>query len=332
MAKPTPCKGAQAEDAQGRSAHAGRKVQRESGAFATAPFVSLVDRTMTALGMIAPALVPPAIVALGLMATPAAAQPERIVSLNLCTDQMALMLAPRETIRSISYLAARPDISAASDRAQGIPLNHGRSEEILPLSPDIVLAGRYTSRATVFLLERLGYPVLDLDISRSIADVRERVREVGHALAAETAADAAIAAMDARLAALAPPPGTRRPTALYYQLNSHTAGTDTLVSDVMAHAGLDNLGARLGVHGHGRVPLETLLALEPEILVVDDRKPQAPALAYEALQHPALQAMIARSHEVVVPTRLWICGIPAVVEAVAILAEARRQLIAGSGT
>ncbi|VUX47070.1 conserved hypothetical protein [Candidatus Defluviicoccus seviourii] len=267
-------------------------------------------------------------VVLGTIA-PVHAQPDRIVSLNLCTDQMALMLVPRETIRSLSYLAVRPDISAASDRAGGIPLNHGRSEEILPLHPDMILAGRYTSRPTVFLLKRLGYDVLDQDISRSIADVRERVREVGRALGRASEAEARVAAMDARLAALAARPGERRPTALYYQPNGYTAGADTLVGDVMAHAGLDNLGARARVQGHGRMPLETLIELQPEILIVDDRKPQAPALAYEALRHPALKAMIDRSVQVIVPTRLWICGIPTVVDAVEILAAAREQVLSG---
>ena len=249
--------------------------------------------------------------------------------MNLCSDQMALMLAPRESIRSVSYLSVRPDISAASDRALGIPLNHGRSEEILPLHPDIVLAGRYTSRPTVFLLKRLGYDVLDQDISRSIADVRERVREAGRALGRASEAEARVAAMDARLATLAPNPGERRPTAIYYQPNGYTAGADTLVGDIIAHAGLDNLGANAGVRGHGRVPLETLIELQPEILIVDDRKPQAPALAYEVLRHPALKSMIDRSEQVIVPTRLWICGIPAVVDAVEILAEAREQALSG---
>ncbi|NJO55935.1 MAG: ABC transporter substrate-binding protein [Rhodospirillales bacterium] len=129
--------------------------------------------------------------------------------MNLCTDQLALTLAPRETIRSLSYLAARPDISLASDRVGDIPLNHGRSEEILPLAPTIVLAGRYTSRPTVFLLKRLGYPVLDQDISRSIADVRARVREVGRALDQVAEAEGLVAAMDARLAYLAPTPAHR---------------------------------------------------------------------------------------------------------------------------
>ena len=290
---------------------------QRAGLCATAPSLPATRAALVLIAVVSAAI------------APAHAQPERIVSLNLCTDQMALMLVPRETIRSLSYLAVRPDISAASDRAGGILLNHGRSEEILPLRPDMILAGRYTSRPTVFLLKRLGYDVLDQDISRSIADVRERVREVGRALGRASEAEAQVAAMDARLAALAPRPGERRPTALYYQPNGYTAGADTLVGDVMAHAGLDNLGARARVQGHGRMPLETLIELQPEILIVDDRKPQAPALAYEAMRHPALKMMIDRSVQVIVPTRLWICGIPTVVDAVEILAAAREQVRSG---
>jgi ABC-type Fe3+-hydroxamate transport system, periplasmic component len=280
----------------------------------TASFFRLLFRTAASLLIL-------------LAAVPAGAKPERIVSLNLCTDQLALKLAPREVIRSVSYLAARPDISPAAGEVGGIMLNHGRAEEVLPLEPDIVLAGRYTSRPTVFLLQRLGYRVFDQDISRSLADVRERVREVGRALERELEAEELVAAMDARLATLALPPGTRRPTAVYYQPNGYTAGDDTLVGDIIAKAGLENLGGRLGIHGHARLPLEKLLELNPQLLIVGDAKPDTPALAYEVLRHPALQALMDRSVRVTVPTRLWICGIPAVVDAVAILAEARQQLV-----
>lgn len=280
----------------------------------TASFVLRLCRTAAALLLL-------------LAAAPAQAKPERIVSLNLCTDQLALKLAPREAIRSVSYLAARPDISPAAGEVGGIMLNHGRAEEVLPLDPDIVLAGRYTSRPTVFLLKRLGYPVFDQDISRSLADVRERVREVGRALERKEQAEDQVAAMDTRLASLAPPSGTRRPTALYYQPNGYTAGDDTLVGDIIAKAGLENLGGRLGIRGHARIPLEKLLELNPELLIVGDVRPDTPALAYEVLRHPALQALIDRSERVTVPTRLWICGTPATIDAVAILAEARQRLV-----
>ncbi|MFO1153913.1 MAG: ABC transporter substrate-binding protein [Rhodospirillales bacterium] len=215
---------------------------------------------------------------------PARARPERIVSINLCSDQLTLMLAPRASIRSLSYLVARPDASAFSDRVGDTPLNHGRAEEILPLAPDMILAGRYTSRPTIFLLQRLGYPVLDQDISRSVADVRDRVREVGRAIGAEAEAETAVADMDVRLADLSPQPGDdRRPTAIYYQPNGYTAGDDTLVGDIITHAGLKNLADGLGVRGHERMPLETLLHLSPDLLIFSDVQPQAPALAYEVL-------------------------------------------------
>lgn len=305
---------------------------------AAGPSIQAPSRSVwrLAFGVIAPLFSPAAfgLVLVGLLpfsATFADAIPRHIVSLNLCTDQMALMLAP-QTIRSVSYLAARPDISYRSDLAQGVPHNHGRSEEILPLEPDLVLAGRYTSRPTVFLLRRLGYNVFDQDISRSIDEVRQRVLEVGQVLAAETQAEALIAAMDERLAALAPAAGEDQPTAVYYQANGYTAGDDTLVGDIIAHAGLENLGGRIGIRGHGRMALETLLDLRPDILIRDDQQPQAPALAYEVLRHPALKALIDRSLQVVVPTRLWICGIPAVTEAVAILSQARQRLTERPGS
>ncbi len=298
--------------------------------------VSSRSRWRPAIDVTAPFFFPAAAgllaAALLLAAAPAGAAPQRIVSVNLCTDQLALLMAPREHVISVSYLAARPDISFESDRVGDILLNHGRSEEILPLAPDIVLAGRYTARPTVFLLQRLGYKVFDQDISRSIAEVRERVGEVGEVLGTQAEARALIAAMDQRLAALAPTTGERRPTAVYYQANGYTAGNDTLVGDIIEHAGLENLGGRLGIAGHGRMPLETLLDLQPDILIRDDQPPRAPALAYEVLRHPALQALIDRSLQVTVPSRLWICGIPTVVEAVAILSEARRQITAGAGS
>ena len=101
--------------------------------------------------------------------------------------------------------------------------------------------------------------------------------------------------MDRRLAALALAAGGRRPTAVYYQANGHAAGDNTLVGDIISHAGLENLGGRLGLRGHGSMPLETLIELKPDILIREDQQPEMPALAYEVLRNPALKALIDRS-------------------------------------
>ena len=265
---------------------------------------------------------------LALAADAAVAKPSRIVSLNLCTDQLTLALADRARIASLSYLVADPALSASTAAAADLRLNHGRSEEILPLEPDLVIAGRNATRPTVTLLRRLGYTLVELDLTHSLADVRERIRQLGHSLGDDDRAEALIQAFDARLAAAGAPSPGRRPTALYLQPNGYTAGRGTLIGDIIEHAGFENLGARLAVEGHGQLSLEALLVTAPDVIITDDSSPRTPALAYETLRHPAIAALTADAERVTVPLRYWICGLPETLRAVEILAAARRRMVA----
>ena len=71
-----------------------------------------------------------------------AAKPERIVSVNLCTDQMLLELAPRQRIAAVTNLATDPLSTPVPEQAAGLPDRHearvGRREgrrEFLRLLP-----------------------------------------------------------------------------------------------------------------------------------------------------------------------------------------------------
>ena len=66
-------------------------------------------------------------VAAALAAAPAHADaPRRVVSMNLCTDQLAMLVAGEGQLLSVSPLSADPRGSAMADVAAGYPLNHGR--------------------------------------------------------------------------------------------------------------------------------------------------------------------------------------------------------------
>ena len=93
------------------------------------------------------------LVACGFLALciPAAAAPARVVSTNLCTDQLAMLLAAPGQLVSVSWLAADPRSSTMAAEAARYPANHGLAEEIFLLSPDLVLAGSYTARTAVDL-------------------------------------------------------------------------------------------------------------------------------------------------------------------------------------
>lgn len=251
----------------------------------------------------------------------AEAKARRIVSINLCTDQLVLMLARREAIASISYLARDPALSALAEKAAGIPVNHGRAEEILGFAPDLVLTGPFTGRTTTALLRRLGVRVVAIDLARSLADVRRITRTVGAAVGETARAERLIAAMDAAFAALPHPRGPR-PVAAILRTDAVTAGRGTLIDAVLRAAGFDNLAARRGLSGYGYLPLEALVRAAPDVLVLSPTDPRRPAQAEAVLRHPALDRLAGRWRKVVLPGRLWTCGTPLVARAAALLAGA----------
>src|SRR5688572_25681589 len=66
--------------------------------------------------------------------------PQRIASLNICIDQLLWELVPHERLVSISYLTADPIWSPIAEQVQGVAVNHGLAEEIVPLKPDVIFA------------------------------------------------------------------------------------------------------------------------------------------------------------------------------------------------
>jgi hypothetical protein len=116
------------------------------------------------------------------------------VSINLCTDQLAMMLAAPGQLVSVSDLAADPHSSAMAREARAFPANHGRAEEVYLLRPDLVLAGAYSDPATVAMLRRVGLRVVQFDTARSLADTRDRIAQMARLLGREAAGAALIAA------------------------------------------------------------------------------------------------------------------------------------------
>jgi iron complex transport system substrate-binding protein len=249
-------------------------------------------------------------------------KPTRIVSVNLCTDELVLRLADRKNVVSVTYLAERSSISNIADLAREIPVNHGLAEEVIPLDPDLVVAGIYTARAAVALLKRTGIPVLDLDVPRSLDEIRAQYRRVGLALGEEQKAERIIAEMDSRLAAIPVNSASARPRAMVFNANGYTIGKGTLTDEIITRAGLEDLSATLGIDKYERIPLEAVVTHAPDVLILSSFRDGPPAIATEVLRHPVLAKMSDRMHVVVMPGRLWTCAGPGNIDAIALLNDA----------
>jgi iron complex transport system substrate-binding protein len=247
--------------------------------------------------------------------------PKRVVSINLCTDQLAMLLAAPGQLVSVSDLARDPQASAMVAEAGAYPANHAQAEEIYLLEPDLVLAGSYSDPATLSMLERLGIRVERFDPAYGLDAVESGIRHMGAVLGRPAQAEAMARDFAARRAQFLAAPGG--PLAASYSANGYTTGAGSLTGEVIAAAGLRNLAAERGMQGGGILPLELLVLAAPDILIGGDVYPGA-SRAEEILRHPALAGLAAR--QVRIADHDWLCGLPRVLDVVARLeAEARRN-------
>ncbi len=253
----------------------------------------------------------------------AAEPPSRVVSLNVCTDQLAMLVAGEGQLHSVSLLAADPASSAMADAAGKYVLNHGQAEEIFLMQPDLVLAGTFSTRATVELLRRLGFRVEIFEPEASFDDIRANLLRMGEILGREARAAELVAELDAGLAELARNPPPDKVVALY-EVNSYTSGTGTLANAVVRAAGLTNLAEVLGYAGSVRLPLELLVMAEPDLIAGGDIRYDAPALAEQNFVHPAYRALAARARGVNLPSGHTVCGGPFTLRSARILQDAAR--------
>ncbi|UFS66844.1 ABC transporter substrate-binding protein [Paracoccus denitrificans] len=261
----------------------------------------------------------------GLILPAAAEPPRRVLSVNLCTDQLAMLLAAPGQIVSVSYLAQDPTASAMADQAARLPANRGRAEEIFLMRPDLVLAGAWSSPETIRLLQRLGIPVEVFPVETDIAGIRANIRRMGDVLGRQARAKALLARFDADLARLADAPPGPRPRAALYMVNGYSSGRDSLAGQIVALAGFDNVADDLGLPAGGVVPLEALLLSGPDLLVEGRRYPGS-SRAQEVLDHPALKALSRGRPAEVMSDPDWVCGTPHILRAIAQLRDARLAL------
>ena len=246
-------------------------------------------------------------------AAPAGAAPLRVVSINLCTDQLAMMLAAPGQLVSITHLARDPAASVMAEAAQAWPTNRGRAEEVYLMHPDLVLAGRYTAQPTVAMLRRLGIPVAVFEPANSFADMQTDITRMGQVLGREAEAAAMTRTFAARLAQIraATAPGPR-PLAATWSARGYMSGRQSLAGEILTMAGFDTLAARMGRERGSTLPLEALVLADPD-LVVTGRVEKGPSRSEEPLTHPAFRAL--RGNRAAFEDRDWICGLPSVLDA-----------------
>ena len=242
-----------------------------------------------------------------LLLAPRSLAATHVVSLNLCTDQMLVLLAP-EKVAALSPLARDPSLSFVAQQAEQLPTVRASAEAVLRLHPDLILAAPYGAQTALALLEQEHVRILRVSLPQNFDGIRQMTRELADALEVPARGAALLAAMDTQLATLRRSSSGLR--ALVWEPRGFTAGPGTLMDAVLRAAGLSNAadGRRVG--------LEALLRHPPDLLIVP-AAPTYPSLATALFEHPALTGIPRR----MIAPALTICAGPFSVQAVALLAR-----------
>ena len=161
------------------------------------------------------------------------------------------------------------------------------------------------------------------DLTTGIAQIREIAKLLGHPERGE----ALIAEIEAARRRLAAAPRPKSSSAMLVGNSGYTVGPESLAGALLREAGLAAPpGAPAGYGGY--VPLEKLIMLRPDFLVMTNviETPDGQGALY--LTHPAMRALYPPEKRIVLPGRFTMCAGQSLVAALDYLTDVLTKLAA----
>lgn len=239
---------------------------------------------------------------------PGTAAGPRIVSMNVCTDQLLIPLADPEQILGLSRFSRDAWQSFAAKDARRYPTLSGGAEDVLVLKPDIVVVSLFDKRSTRELLKAKGFRLAEFAVPRNLDEVKAQIREMGEVVGHPDRANAEVARLDEAITRARRAVAVRHYRVLPLSRRGWVSGNDSLLSSLLAETGLFNAAADLGISFGGFASLETIVNLRPDLIVVSEAGDRAEDDGQAFLLHPALERFYPPSKRIVIPDRLTVCG------------------------
>ncbi len=224
-------------------------------------------------------------------------RPQRIASLTLGTDEMlaALLADEPERLVGLTYLVDDPSISNLAEtellsrftetRVQADP------EQLLALEPDLIFAATFTDEAVLAQLREAGTNIIAVGDFNNVAAMLDNLAFVGDVIGARATAQALLGSLTDRLEAVASAVAeVETPVSVVYlSTDNWIAGCRTTLDDIITRAGGVNAACAGGLQDWSQVDAETLLGLDPEVIVFSSWVDVEAWLAEEAVH--GLQAV-----------------------------------------
>ena len=203
-------------------------------------------------------------------------RPERVISLDLCSDWLLAHYAEPSQILALSPLSAsyKGPIDTTS-----YALHDGSLEQLISLNPDLIVVGQYNAWLLRERLTALGYPVNILALPQTLPAVDDQNATLLSWLAPTQQYEPQYQP--------APPLAEDAPKLLKLGSNGIATGLDTFENQLLEQVGFRNYSAH---SGYQAIDLEAIIASPPERLLI--AAPQSPALANLVFEHPLWEQLL----------------------------------------
>jgi iron complex transport system substrate-binding protein len=220
----------------------------------------------------------------------------RVASLNLCTDELLLLLGQPRQIVSVSHLSHSSRETMLWRRARTHQANDGKLESVLALRPRLILTMGGSGGARTALARRFGVRLIELPYPSSPVDVVGQAEQVARLLGEERRAEPYRRRL-LQLEATRP----RIEDGAFLGSNGLSLPPQGLGASWLALAGF-----RQPALSNTRLSLEGLATNPPKWLIRSDYRTDQASRGAAWLNHPLVTRLTARTLST--DGRPWTCG------------------------
>ncbi|HIM61003.1 MAG TPA: ABC transporter substrate-binding protein [Dehalococcoidia bacterium] len=219
------------------------------------------------------------------------APPEKIHSLSLGHTEILAALMDFERLSAVySFFVDEEQSNIA-----GLSADHNMigfdPEEVVALEPDVIVASRFTNADTVALLNGAGNLVVRTALENSALGNVPNILLIGYLIGAEAEAVALVEDIEARMEVISDLlPGGDKPRVLSISkfTSVFAAGSGSTEGGIIEQAGGINAAADSGIEGHLQVSVESIAAINPDVIIVPQPLEGADLFIEELVSNAAL--------------------------------------------
>ena len=229
----------------------------------------------------------------------------RIVSTNICIDNILIQIFGTTHLVAVSNLVDDPLYSQVPFLDPAIERISFDAENILRLRPSLVLISNFSNHRVVKMLRDSGVTMVTVPFATKLSDISQNIQIIGNAIQQNAKAKIAAEAIRQQLG-IATPKADQ--FALHVTSNNYIYGRHSLISDAVSYAGLapvneQGFGANAGFYN-----VESIIASNPDHLIVDDVGAIASPNLRHDRYHQALKTAFPHKQRIKIDPRLWSCA------------------------